>query len=97
MSAVHLPLGFTHADRDPDGGARECVSDDAGESVTGNDFNGDLLTWVGTSTLFRWKNTNYTTLAAPRTATGFELAGRVYAVRAVSGGVALARLVTRIR
>jgi hypothetical protein len=58
------------------GNGRECVSDDSGESLTGNDFDGDLLVSVGTSTLFRWKNTNYGTIAALRSATGFELAGR---------------------
>jgi len=51
------------------------VSDDAGESQTGNDFDGDLLRVVSFSTLFRWKNVNYSSLAALRSATGFELGG----------------------
>jgi hypothetical protein len=51
------------------------VKDDSGESLTGNDFDGDLLYVTGSSTLFRWKGTDYTTLAALRAATGFEKHG----------------------
>ena len=51
------------------------VNDDAGESQTGNDFDGDLL-YSTSSTLFRWKNTNYSSLASLRSATGFEMNGR---------------------
>lgn len=51
------------------------VNDDTGESQTGNDFNADLLYATG-GTLFRWKNTNYSTIAALRSATGFELQGK---------------------
>lgn len=51
-----------------------CVSDDAGESQTGCDFDGDLI-WSNYAALFRWKNTNYATITALRTATGFELNG----------------------
>lgn len=51
------------------------VNDDSGESQTGNDFNGDLLYSTG-GTLFRWKNTNYSSLASLRTATGFEAQGK---------------------
>jgi parallel beta-helix repeat protein len=51
------------------------VSDDAGESMSGNDFDGDLL-YGNDPTLFRWKGTNYSTLAALQSATGFERAGR---------------------
>jgi hypothetical protein len=50
-------------------------SDDAGESQTGNDFENDLLT-ASNATFFRWKNVNYSTLAALRTGTGFEMNGR---------------------
>jgi hypothetical protein len=52
------------------------VNDDAGESLTGNDFDGDLL-FSSSSTVFRWKGVNYTSLAALQSATGFELQGRV--------------------
>jgi hypothetical protein len=52
-----------------------CVSDDAGESDTGNDFDYDLL-YANYPALFRWKNTNYSTIAALRSATGFETGGR---------------------
>lgn len=50
------------------------VDDDAGESLTGNDFDGDLLA-SSVSTIFHWKGLNYSTLAALRTATGFEQRG----------------------
>ncbi len=51
------------------------VTDDSGESQTGNDFNNDLLN-TNYSVLFRWQNINYATLSALRTATGFEMSGR---------------------
>jgi hypothetical protein len=51
------------------------VKDDSDESLTGNDFDGDLLYATGVPTLFRWKGTDYATLAALRAATGFELHG----------------------
>jgi Right handed beta helix region len=54
---------------------RAPVNDDAGESQTGNDFDHDLLDGNG-GTLFRWKGVNYSTLAALRSATGFEMGGR---------------------
>ncbi len=53
-----------------------CVDDDPGESTIGNDFDGDLLYAPGSSWLFRWKGTNYATLATLRAGTGFETAGR---------------------
>jgi hypothetical protein len=54
---------------------RPCVNDDAGESDENNDFDGDLI-FAYDPTLFRWKNTNYSNLAALRAATGFEVNGR---------------------
>jgi hypothetical protein len=51
------------------------VTDDAGESEVGNDFDGDLVHASG-GTLFRWKNDNYPTLQALRQGTGFEMHGR---------------------
>jgi hypothetical protein len=51
------------------------VGDDAGESQTGNDFDGDLL-HTNYAALFRWKGTNYASLAALRAGTGFEINGR---------------------
>jgi len=54
---------------------RPAVNDDAGESQSGNDFEGDLI-HVNSGALFRWKNTNYATLPALRFAIGFELGGR---------------------
>ena len=51
------------------------VNDDAGESQTGNDFDGDLVYATG-GTLFRWKDVNYGSLSALRSGTGFEQAGR---------------------
>ncbi len=53
------------------------MNDDAGESQTGNDFDGDLLYVTGSITIFHWKNLNYSTLAALQTATGFETHGKV--------------------
>ncbi|MEO5616170.1 MAG: DUF1565 domain-containing protein [Candidatus Eisenbacteria bacterium] len=52
------------------------VSDDAGESATGNDFDGELLHSVS-STIFRWKGINYSSISSLRSATGFEVLGRV--------------------
>jgi len=52
-----------------------CVSDDAGESQTGNTFDGDLI-HSNYAALFRWKGINYSTITALRTATGFEQLGR---------------------
>lgn len=57
------------------GNGAAAVSDDAGESQTGCDFDGDLL-HSNYPALFRWKNVNYSTLAALRSATGFEINGR---------------------
>lgn len=57
------------------GNAMPTVNDDSGESQTGNDFDGDQLYSTG-STLFRWKNTNYSSLSSLRSATGFEMNGR---------------------
>jgi hypothetical protein len=51
------------------------VDDDAGESASGNDFDGDLV-WANVSAFFRWKGTNYSTLASLRSGTGFEMNGR---------------------
>lgn len=56
------------------GNGAACVSDDAGESQTGNDFDHDLIHATG-GTLFRWKGVNYGTLAALRSGTGFEIHG----------------------
>jgi hypothetical protein len=58
------------------GNGKPPVNDDAGESQTGNDFNGDQLHATGTSTIFRWKDTNYSSISALRSATGFEANGR---------------------
>jgi hypothetical protein len=72
-SGVYSNLHFRNNILGSNGAA--CVSDDAGESATGNDFNYDLL-YANYGALFRWKNTNYSTLAALRSGTGFELNGR---------------------
>jgi parallel beta-helix repeat protein len=58
------------------GNGQPSIGDDAGESQTGNDFNGDLLHAVNYGSLVVWKGTAYATLAAFRTATGFEANGR---------------------
>lgn len=50
------------------------VSDDTGESQTGNDFDGDLI-HSNYAALFRWKGINYATIAALRAGTGFEING----------------------
>ena len=57
------------------GNGAASVSDDAGESATGNTFDYDVI-YTNYAALFRWKNTNYSTIAALRTATGFEMNGR---------------------
>jgi hypothetical protein len=57
------------------GNGAAAVSDDTGESVTGNDYDGDLLS-SNTTTLFRWKGVNYSNLTALRSGTGFEQNGR---------------------
>jgi hypothetical protein len=54
----------------------EAVNDETGESQTGNSYDGDLLWAISSSRLFLWKSVGYNTLAALRTGTGFELAGR---------------------
>ena len=51
-------------------------NDDSGESGSGITFDGDLLYSTGTTTLFRWKNNNYSTIAALRSATGYETLGK---------------------
>jgi hypothetical protein len=53
------------------------VSDDAGESASGNDFDGDLVWAINSSTVFRWKGANYSSLASLQSGTGFETHGRV--------------------
>ena len=72
-SGVYSNLHFRNNILGANGAA--CVSDDAGESATGNDFDYDLC-YANYAALFRWKNTNYSTLAALRSATGFEISGR---------------------
>lgn len=57
------------------GNGAASVSDDAGESETGCDFNGDLI-HSNYAALFRWKGVNYSTIAALRSATGFEMLGK---------------------
>lgn len=56
------------------GSVAAAVSDDAGESVSGCSYDGDLLS-SNYPALFRWQGVNYASLAALRTATGFETAG----------------------
>lgn len=53
----------------------QVVADDAGESQTGNFFNGDLL-FTNYSSLFKWKGVNYSSVTALRSGTGFETNGR---------------------
>ena len=55
------------------GGRRSATT--RARAQTGNDFDGDLL-HVELPALFRWKDVNYSTLAALRSATGFEMNGR---------------------
>ena len=52
------------------------VDDDAGESQTGCDFDGDLI-HASSAPVFRWKGTDYATIASLRSATGFEISGLV--------------------
>jgi hypothetical protein len=54
----------------------ETVSDD-GENVANNDFDYDLLYRTNTGTLFRWNAINYNNITSLRTATGFEMNGKV--------------------
>lgn len=56
------------------GSAAAAVSDDAGESVAGCTYDGDLVS-SNYPALFRWRGVNYATIAALRTGTGFELRG----------------------
>lgn len=74
------------------GNASATVSDDAGESLAGCDFDGDLL-HTDYPALFRWKGVNYSTLAALRTATGFEVHGASGAPLFVNLALADLRLV----
>ncbi len=57
------------------GNGQPAVGDDAGESQTGNDFDGDLLKsdWAN---FFYWRGVPYGTLGAVQGALGFELNGR---------------------
>ena len=52
------------------------VNDDAGESQTGNDFDGDLLYATGSHRPVPLEGRDYATLAALRAGTGFEAHGR---------------------
>ena len=58
------------------GNGQPSVGDDAGESQTGNDFDGDLLYAVNYGSLVVWKGVAYATLATWHSATGFETNGR---------------------
>lgn len=58
------------------GRGQPAIGDDAGESQTGNDFDGDLLHAISYGSLVVWKGVAYSTLAAFRSATGFEAGGR---------------------
>lgn len=51
------------------------VDDDAGQSGSGCDFDGNLHQ-ANFFALFRWKGVDYTSLASLRSATGFEVNGR---------------------
>jgi hypothetical protein len=53
----------------------QVVADDAGESQSGNFFNGDLL-YTTYSSMFKWKGTNYSSITAIRSGTGFEMNGK---------------------
>jgi len=73
------------------GRGQPAIGDDAGESQTGNDFDGDLLHAIGYS-LVVWKGVVYSTIGAFRSATGFELNGRAgdpLFVNAAAGNYAL--------
>jgi hypothetical protein len=58
------------------GRGQPAIGDDAGESQTGNDFDGDLLHAISYGSLVVWKGVSYATIAAFRSATGFEVNGR---------------------
>ena len=58
------------------GNGQPAVGDDANESQTGNDFDGDLLQALNYGNLIVWKGVAYATLAAWRAATGFETLGK---------------------
>lgn len=58
------------------GNGQPAIGDDAGESQTGNSFDGDLLHAVNYGTLVYWKGIGYATIALFRAATGFEVSGR---------------------
>lgn len=58
------------------GNGQPAIGDDAGESQTGNDFNGNLLHAVNYGMLVYWKGIGYATIALFRTATGFEANGK---------------------
>lgn len=58
------------------GRGQPSIGDESGESQTGCDFNGDLLHAISYGQLVYWKGIPYATLAAFRTATGFEANGR---------------------
>jgi hypothetical protein len=58
------------------GRGMECVNDENGESTTGNSYDGDLIHAIGSTRLFLWKSVGYNTIAALRSGTGFEMAGR---------------------
>jgi len=75
------------------GNGSAAVSDDAGESASGNTFDGDLV-FSNYSALFRWKGTNYSTLTALRTGTGFETNGRSGDPKFVSAASGDFRLLT---
>lgn len=58
------------------GNGQPSIGDDAGESQTGNDFDGDLLHVQNYGNLVVWKGVAYANLTAFRNATGFETNGR---------------------
>lgn len=58
------------------GNGQPAIGDDAGESQTGNSFDGDLLHALNYGMLIYWKGIAYATVAAFRAATGFEAAGK---------------------
>jgi hypothetical protein len=55
------------------GNGSAAVSDDAGESQTGNDYDADSF---ASYCAVRWKGVNYSSLSALRSGTGFETLGR---------------------
>ncbi len=58
------------------GNGQPSIGDDAGESQTGCSFDGDLLHVVNYGSLVVWKGVAYATIAAFRSATGFEASGK---------------------